>query len=80
MSKTIKLTDREADILDGLIGDEIDVTKEAKLSARTRITTPSSSDDMDDAMSEYDYFFNRLYELYALRGKICSEEENECQS
>lgn len=75
MSKVIKLTEREAAILEGLIADEIDVTQDAKRSARTRITRPSSSDDMEQAMSDYDYFIERLHALYQLKGKLSGEEE-----
>lgn len=75
MSKVFRLTEREAAILEGLVADEIDITQDAKHTARTRITTPSSSDDMNAAMSEYDYFIERLHDLYRLKGKLSGDEE-----
>ena len=75
MIKVFRLTERESAILERLVTDEIDVIQDAKRTARTRITTPSRSDDMNAAMSEYDYFTDQLHDLYRLKGKLSGDEE-----
>ena len=80
MSKVLRLTDHEADILDGLISAEIESLQEGKHKARLALSEPLTCDPdevaaiMERRIADYDYFVNRLHELYQIGSKICFEE------
>ena len=76
MSKTIVLTDYEADILDGLISAEMEALQEGKRKARLELSEPLTCDQdeiaavMEKRIANYDYFVNRLHDLYQIGSKI----------